>query len=78
MSGVKPAPLDVIADYFLCEPESLRPGLRLVEDLGADSLEILEIALSLNDRLGIDLPEAELGRIQTVGELCMLAQGQLP
>lgn len=67
----------VIADYFLREPEELRPDMRLVEDLGADSLEILEIAMSLNDRLGIELPERALGKVKTVGDLCTLASYQL-
>jgi acyl carrier protein len=43
---------------------------RLVEDLGADSLEILEITLALNDHFGIELPEAELTSVRTTGDLC--------
>jgi len=47
-------------------------GCRLVEDLGADSLEILEITHALNDLFGIELPEDELSSVRTAGDLCRL------
>ncbi|MDE1196464.1 MAG: phosphopantetheine-binding protein [Pseudomonas sp.] len=70
-------PLAVIADYFLREPNELLPHLHLIDDLGADSLEILEITEALNERLGIDIPERQLAHIRTVGELCALAHSQI-
>lgn len=70
-----PTPLEIIADYFLLDPKSLPAHLHLVDDLGADSLEILEITISLNERLGIEIPEHALANVRTVGQLCALAQG---
>ena len=74
---MKQTPLKVIADYFLREPDELLPHLHLIDDLGADSLEILEITVALNERLDIDIPEQQLARIRTVGELCALAHSQI-
>lgn len=62
--------LTLIAHYFLLNLQSVEMDSRLVEDLGADSLEILEITLALNDYFGIELPEAELSSVRTTGDLC--------
>lgn len=69
--------INIIADYFLRDAAGIKPGLRLVEDLGADSLEILEITLALNEQLGIELPEEQLGTVRTVDDLCRLVNEQL-
>lgn len=66
--------LSVIANYFLLEPDALCLELRLVEDLGADSLEIIEIVVALNEHFGIELSEKNLNSVQTVGDLCREAR----
>ncbi len=64
----------LIADYFLLSPSSVQLDSYLVEDLGADSLEILEITLALNDRFAIELPENQLSSARTVGDLCRMVE----
>ena len=63
---------DLVANYFLLTASSVQLDSRLVDDLGADSLEILEIALALNDRFAIELAENELASVRTVGDLCRM------
>jgi len=63
---------DLVANYFLLPASSVQLDSRLVDDLGADSLEILEITLALNDRFAIELPENELSSVRTVGDLCQM------
>jgi acyl carrier protein len=38
--------------------------------LGADSLSVVEIVMSLEEKLGITVPDGDLERLNTVGELC--------
>ena len=71
-SATQAQTLTLIANYFLLEPRRVGIGCRLVEDLGADSLEILEITHALNDLFGIELPEDELSSVRTAGDLCRL------
>jgi len=61
----------------LLDEKKIPAHLHLVDDLGADSLEILEITVALNERLNIEIPEHALAHVSTVGQLCALAQGQL-
>jgi acyl carrier protein len=64
----------VIADYLQRECTEVSLGSRLVEDLGTDSLEILEITLSLNDHFDVDIPESALAYVRTVSDLCHLVK----
>lgn len=52
----------------------LTPELRLLEDLGADGLDLLEIVMELEVDLEIVLPDADYGRLATVGELIALVE----
>ena len=38
------------------------------EDLGADSLDVVELVMALEDEFGIDIPDDEVGNIKTVGD----------
>ena len=59
--------------------EQLTHDARLVEDLGADSLSLVEIAMAIEDRLDLSLPEDRWERVKTVGEVFeALAEGQQP
>lgn len=68
------AVIGLIADYFLLDKAKVGLHSRLVEDLGADSLEILEITLTLNERFDIELPEEELAAVRTVGDLFRMVE----
>ena len=49
-------------------PEEIRPASRFVEDLGADSLELLEIAIRLSEEFRVPVRIEELKEIPTVRE----------
>lgn len=38
------------------------------EDLGADSLDVVELVMAFEDEFGIDIPDDEVGEIKTVGD----------
>jgi acyl carrier protein len=44
-------------------------GQRLQEDLGIDSLSLLDVVESLQDRYGVLVPDEDIGRLVTVGDL---------
>lgn len=55
----------------------VRPQDRLLEDLGAESVDILNILLALEDRYGLVLNEGDLGYVRSVRELAGLVQDLL-
>jgi acyl carrier protein len=67
----------VVAERLGVGPEELTPETSLVDDLAADSLDILEIALGAEEALGIVIPDAVLDRLRTYGDLVAVASALL-
>jgi acyl carrier protein len=49
------------------EEEVLEPA-SFTEDLGADSLDVVELVMAFEDEFGIEIPDDEVGSIKTVGD----------
>lgn len=58
-----------LADYFVAGME-LEEATLLVDDLGADSLDLLQVTQTLNDMFGIEIDADLLPRMLTVGGVC--------
>jgi len=63
------AVLDILAEQLGVERTQLTREARLEEDLGADSLELVEIAMALDEQFHISLPDEAIERVSTVGDL---------
>jgi acyl carrier protein len=60
----------VVAEHTGSEPSQLKPEHRLMHDLGADSLDVVEIVMELEERLGLTLPEDAANQSNlTLGEM---------
>ena len=57
-----------------CEPERLIDSARLVEDLGCDSLDIVELVIGLEDGLEVQFTDDEASALRTVGDVHALVQ----
>jgi acyl carrier protein len=51
------------------DPAAVARDTRLREDLGVDSLTLIEVAVATEDALGVPLPDEDLERFQTVGDV---------
>lgn len=60
---------DIISRTLLVDAASIEPGHRLVEDLGADSLNLLEIVLEINETFAIELPVEGVAQVRRVEDL---------
>jgi acyl carrier protein len=52
------------------------PHARLIEDLSADSLDLMEIVFALEDEFGREITEGDLAKVETVGHLIELIERQ--
>lgn len=64
----------VIAEHFNRHPTYINPETALVNDLGADSLDLIEIPMIVEVALGIDTFDWDIAATATVGDLIKLAQ----
>ena len=59
----------ILAEQFDVEEDSLQLDTDLQEDLGADSLDVVDLLMSIEDEFEIEIPDEEIENIRTVGEL---------
>ncbi len=56
----------IIAEQLGVEDEEVNPESRFVEDLGADSLDTVELVMALEEEFGIEIPDEDAEKIATV------------
>jgi acyl carrier protein len=58
-------------------PEQVTPEAKFGDDLDADSLDLVELVMALEEAFDIEVPEEELDGIETVGQAFDLVKGKL-
>jgi len=69
VSDIKNKVIEIIADRLSKEADSISENSNVVADLGADSLDIAEIMMDLEDAFGIKLEDDQQQGPQTVGDI---------
>ena len=59
----------VIVDTLSCDEAKLTMEASLAEDLGADSLDAVELNMAIEESCGVAIPDEELGNMKTVGDI---------
>jgi len=68
MSDISEKVKAIICDQLMVDPEEVNPDSSFVEDLGADSLDTVELIMEFEDEFGVEIPDEEAEKISTVGE----------
>ena len=61
--------VDLIADKLCKKKDQVVLTARLVEDLGADSLDVVELIMAFEDEFGVSLPDEDIASMKTVGDI---------
>ncbi|KAF1086732.1 Acyl carrier protein [Sporotomaculum syntrophicum] len=59
---------DIIVEQLGVEPEDVKPEASFVDDLGADSLDIVELVMALEETFDLQIPDEDAEKIHKVGE----------
>lgn len=60
----------VIAEQLGVDPDKITPEASFIDDLGADSLDMVELILAIEEEYGFEVSEDDAAKISTVGEAC--------
>ena len=60
---------NMLAEQLDISADTITPSSEVVKDLGADSLDVVELMMALEDEYGITLPEGEVENVKTVQDI---------
>lgn len=66
MSDILTRVTTVVAENLGVDAEKIQPTSSFVDDLGADSLDTVELVMALEEEFGIEIPDSEAEKINTV------------
>lgn len=64
----------LIADQLGIDKDTVTPDKEVVKDFGADSLDIVEMLMGLEEEYGITISEEDAGNVKTVGDIVALIE----
>jgi acyl carrier protein len=59
---------DIIVEQLGVTPEQVTPSASFIEDLGADSLDTVELVMAFEEEFGVEVPDEDAEKLQTVGD----------
>ncbi len=68
---------EIIVNELGVEAEKVTPEASFVEDLGADSLDTVELVMAFEEEFGIDIPDEDAEKMGTVGEAIKYLQSNV-
>lgn len=60
---------EIIAEQLNCDEAVITETISFKDDLGADSLDLFELVMALEEKYGIEIPAEELAELTTVGSV---------
>ena len=68
MADIEQKVKDIIINELGVEAEKVTPDASFVEDLGADSLDTVELVMAFEEEFGMEIPDEEAEKLRTVGD----------
>ena len=59
----------IIVEHLGVNEDQIKPEAKFIEDLGADSLDTVELVMALEEEFGTEIPDEEAEKLQSVGDV---------
>ena len=67
---------EIIVEQLGVNPEQVTPQASFIEDLGADSLDTVELVMAFEEEFGAEIPDEEAEKLKTVGGVIEYLKGK--
>jgi acyl carrier protein len=78
MSSIEQRVKEIIIEQLGVDPKQVTNEASFVDDLGADSLDTVELVMALEEEFGLEIPDEDAEKITTVGETIEYIEKNLP
>lgn len=68
----------LLSDQFDVEEDEITAESNLADDLGADSLDVVDLLMSIEDEFEVEIPDSEVENLKTVGNLVSYIENHQP
>ncbi len=74
MTDIRAKVVAIIAEQLGVDPSEIKDDSKITEDLAADSLDVVELVMALEERFGREIPDEDAEKLQTVGDVVKYIQ----
>ncbi|HBE96800.1 MAG TPA: acyl carrier protein [Verrucomicrobiales bacterium] len=67
---------EIIVEQLGVSADQVKPESNLIEDLGADSLDAVELVMAVEEEFGIEVPDEEAEKLRSVGDIISHVEGR--
>ena len=67
---------EIVVEQLGCTQGEVVPEASFIVDLGADSLDIVELVMAMEEAFGVEIPDEDAERIQTIGDAISYLRGK--
>ena len=57
---------DVVVEQLSVAPDAVKLESKIIEDLGADSLDVVELVMALEEKFEVEIPDSEAEKLKTI------------
>ena len=68
---------EILAEQLYADMDEMTMETNIAKDLGADSLDVVELLMSIEDEFEVEIPDEEIENIRTIGELTEYIQNNM-
>jgi len=75
MASIADKVKEIVVQQLGVSPDQVTPEAKFIEDLGADSLDQVELVMALEEEFGADIPDEDAEKLTTVGDAIKYIEG---
>jgi len=76
MSSLQPRVQKIIEEQLGVDPDRVKPEASFIDDLGADSLDIVELVMAMEEEFDLEIPDEEAEKLRTVQDVYSYVEGK--
>ena len=74
--SIEPKVKKIIEEQLGVDPERVKLEASFIDDLGADSLDIVELVMAMEEEFEIEIPDEDAEKLKTVQDVCKYLEGK--